>query len=227
MSFMRDKDARTRGVGAVAALDHVSAAGRRAQRARAIAMARRDAALARTAMGAISTGYRESSPTGMTSSVSFDTGRAPAPASPTGGGIGPAPAPITQRFMPTATKLSTQSLSQSIDPFRPATTSPTAPPPLPPPPPVVVVDTPPPAPSTRPAASPVSSSSSGGGGGGGGGGGSWSPTPPRHPAVISEEMPDIVEPLPSSPSSGAISGKTLAIGAGILLGAYFLFKKKA
>jgi hypothetical protein len=53
-SYVRDRDARTRGVGAVAAVDHVSDALRRRQLARARAMARRDMTMAKLSRDAFS-----------------------------------------------------------------------------------------------------------------------------------------------------------------------------
>lgn len=224
MSFMRDKDAGTRGIGAVAALDKVSGAGRRAQAARALAMARRDRVLSRVAMGAVSTGYRQSSPATYKQTIDFESGRPPPPKNPIpGSGF---VKPITggvSTSSPFATKYATTKVAmQEEQVFGVKTTpgSPTPPPPLPPP--VVVVD-----PVPRPTQPPPSSggSSSSGGGGGGGGGGAPYPSRPRENDLdtVSEQPVDV----PSSSSSPQISGTTLAIGAAALFGAYLLFKKKA
>jgi len=215
MAFIRDRNAKTRGVGAVAALDMVSSAGRRQQRARVLQMARRDGRMARLAMGALDLGTRPTRVTSQGTGIKFDYGTSNQPTPPPTRGTTPGvvTSPTTGRLTPTrAAEKFPQAFSQSMETFPGPGNTQTPPPPLPPP--VEVVDTKPP-----------SSSSGGGGGGGGGGyGGGGNPgggiVPPE---ITPEDMPDTVAPG----TSGGLSNKTLAIGAAALLGAYFLLKKKA
>lgn len=212
MAFIRDRDAKTRGVGAVAALDQVSAAGRRQQRARAMNMARRDQRLARIAMGAINMHEGPGRISSTQTGTRFDYGTNPnlKPPPPTGGANGVTTSPTTGRLTPTrAAQKFTQTFSQDITSTRP--TSPTVPP-LPPP--VEVVDTPTPRPQAP---------SSGGGGSWGGGAGGSSSSSPDIPGVIVDPVPDVVSP---GTGSSQLSNRTLAIGAAALVAAYLLTKKK-
>lgn len=178
-------------------------------------MAQRDYQLARIAMGAVNIGRSPGMPDASSSPPGFEVGRAPGPivtGVPGGGGVGRPPGGgggSTTRASLTAGRLS----ASKVGVTRASTPRPTRPM-APPPPPVDVVDPP----TTRPQPFPLPSSSSGGGGG------SY-PTPSRpDPIDESPALPDVIQP--SSGGGVNVSGQQqLAIGAGLLLGAYFLLKK--
>lgn len=216
MGFLRDRNARTRGIGAIAALDQVSDAGRRAHAQRARDMARRDAVMARTAMGAVSMGTRGATRdmSATSGTITFDAGKPTVPGTGgpggnTGGGV-----IVTggSRAVSAAIKSAATDL-QAIPHARPSK----------PMPPVVLTDPvltnsqPAPPPLPKPPSAPSSSSGGGGGGGWGGGGSSGGSD-----VITAEAQPDVIEPSSPSPS---ITGKQIAIGAGILLGLYYLSKK--
>lgn len=212
MSFVRDRNSHTRGINAIAALDGVSSQGRAMAAAKARAMAHRDRQLALAALGALNIG----GPTGARpgSGIRFDYGTSAEPTPPRSPGIGAGGTrpPTTVTTAPPPRYLNPNALTRPLEAQPVELTNPLKPPRPPPEP------APPPLPPFPAPVRPTSPSSPSGGGGGGG----YSPHPSFDP-IEPSPMPEPVDP--PATSSKSPSATTLLLGAGALLGAYFLMKK--
>lgn len=213
MAFVRDRDAHTRGINAVAALDGVSPANRLVQRHKARQMAVRDRQLARVAMGAVNLSNTNKITTARGGTgIHFDYGTTNVPKPPApGGGGGPA-RPGSQWSSPALTKV-TMPRPTTADPtggggvvvYTPVGTP--------------TVDTPPP-PLPLPAPTTSSGGSSGGVGSGASGGAAG------HGVVVDQtpDLPEVVEP--TTGGGFALTPTTMLVGAGALIAAYLLMRKK-
>ena len=220
MAYTKDKDRQTRGVGAIASLDH-ALPNRQALRRRVLEDTKRhDRAMAAVTKGALGT-VRDPIVAAAARGVFNRTGSTQVPV-PTG--VRPRPVPTAAPARPKTgvtvhdyrtggpwaglSNLNAQLASIVAQPAAPAAPAPTPP-------------ATPAAPAT-PAPTSTPTTSSGGGGGGGGGGSSGG----RGPATSGQAGP-AVDPLPSMPDIPAAAEdnttRNLLIAGGAALAAYLLF----
>jgi hypothetical protein len=235
MGYERDKDRHTRGVGAIAALDHGNAARLRyrqmkRRRSEALDRARREYTYqpggglgAVEALGRVNlSGVKPlANHTGIAADIKAAGGQVQPPpfigGASGGGGLSNRP---TTKLQPSrlyggaGTVLQNPQMNTKVVVSRqPTVFQPTFPMPLP----VTPTTGLPPARSSSTGGSLVS-------GGGGGGGGTWgagSGTVPAYPGMETPELPDI--PADEAPATDGVDIKTVAIVGGVAVAAWFLF----
>lgn len=249
MSYERDKDADTRGVGAIAALDKGNRARRAHRYARARELNARDGRLAKMTyrpgggiahegLGRVSLAFTKQVGVGTGSGVGERTpgaSRPPVATTPStgaagGGGIVKQPSrlyggagTVAQRAPVVSFQMVTKQLSQTVGATPGSGTRRPANQSAGQLGPVLPLPTPPGAIVQEP--TDTTSSSSGGGytgGGGGGGGAGYSPTTPAYPGMEPPSMPDLeVEEPTSGPDL-----KTIALVGGAAVAAWWIFFRK-
>lgn len=232
MSYAKDRDAHTRGVNAIAAVDGVGNRLRRREAAKAHAMARRDRALATVAsrafkassLGAVPTGATSNPLSGQRISNTLNTylqpdmptsGTGYKPPTTTGGGYLPPVVDIRPTLVRSITPLMTSASGTWSNPLGTGGQSIN---------PTITGGI-----GTGGGGTTTGTGTSGGGGvitgghttgGGGGGGGSWTPVDPG--GMIIDDDGNVV---PASTGSGLAANKKYLLYAALALGAYWLWRR--